>query len=123
VIQPNVEIRNYISQAIFRRPRRRVIDLLQFLSTCFSDLDYDKTAKYGGRPPEFVATALEIVCADLDWPLPSEIIASGHGLYAKWLLSQPLPSRVLPRWQALQRTIGDRLKEFGADPIARDAIA
>jgi hypothetical protein len=114
------DIDNYISQAIFRRPRRRVIDL-QFLSAYFCDLDYDKTAKYGGRPPKFVATAAEIVCADLDWPPPSEIIASGHGLYVKWLLSAPVPPRGLPRWQALQRAIGDGLKQFGADPIARDA--
>jgi hypothetical protein len=55
---------NYISQAIFRRPRRTIVDL-RTLRSVFADLDFYKTAKYARRSPDFVAQALLITCGDI----------------------------------------------------------
>jgi hypothetical protein len=49
------------------------------------------------------------------------VIFSGRGLQAKWLLDGTLPRQALPRWNACQRYLIDRLAGLGADPAAKDA--
>src|SRR5262249_459931 len=38
----------------------------------------------------------------------------------KWPFEQALPAQALPRWNALQKAIGEKLKPFGVDRAARD---
>ncbi|WP_199770402.1 helix-turn-helix domain-containing protein [Aeromonas sp. ASNIH3] len=49
------------------------------------------------------------------------LIFSGRGLQAKWLLDRPVPRQALPRWNACQKYLIDRLMPVGADVAAKDA--
>lgn len=110
----------WISQAEFRAPNRRTVNLLR-VSLCFVDLDTYKIPALAERSPEALAAALRYHCAEEGLPPPSLIIYSGRGLQAKWLLTRPLPSRAVIRWSEVQRALGQRLKPLGADAQARDA--
>jgi hypothetical protein len=60
-------------------------------------------------------------CAEEGIPPPSMLIYSGRGIQAKWLLEGTIPRQALPRWNACQRYLVDRLEHVGADPMAKDA--
>jgi hypothetical protein len=109
----------WISQAEFIRQSRRVVYLLR-LNLCFVDLDTYKTP-WKSYSPEAMASLIRGFCQDEDIPEPSLILFSGRGLQVKWLFERPLPRAALPRWNAVQRQLVERLKRFGADPSARDA--
>jgi len=109
----------WISQAEFIKPQRRLVYLLR-LSLCFVDLDTYKT-HWAGTAPEALAHRVWGYCLDDDLPVPSLILYSGRGLQVKWLLERPLPRAALPRWNAVQKVLVERLELFGADPGARDA--
>jgi hypothetical protein len=109
----------WISQAEFIHPNRRVVYLLR-LNLCFVDLDTYKTS-WKTYSPEAMANLIRGFCQDEDIPEPSLILFSGRGLQVKWLFERPLPRAALPRWNAVQRQLVDRLERFGADPSARDA--
>ena len=109
----------WISQAEFIQPQRRLVYLLR-LSLCFVDLDTYKTP-WAGTAPEALAHRVWGYCLDDDLPAPSLILYSGRGLQVKWLLERPLPRAALPRWNAVQKVLVERLERFGADPGARDA--
>src|SRR5512135_2725321 len=109
----------WISQAEFIRQSRRVVYLLR-LNLCFVDLDCYKTA-WRVYTPDAMANLLLGFCRNEDIPEPSLILFSGRGLQVKWLFKRPLPRAALPRWNAVQRHLVDRLQHFGADPAARDA--
>lgn len=111
---------NWISQGIFRRRNRRVVNL-RCISVNFADLDYYKLPELAGRSADSVVGALKLACADRGLPQPSLILDSGRGLQVKWLLDNAVPAAALPRWQAVQNEIGRKLADFGADPRARDA--
>ena len=53
-------------------------------------------------------------------PVPSVIVGSGRGLYAKWLLRPVLSRRALPYWNAVQAALAARLGRFGTDTGALD---
>jgi hypothetical protein len=112
---------NWISQGIFRRRNRRVVNL-RCISVNFADLDYYKLPELAGRSADSVVRALKLACADRGLPQPSLILDSGRGLQVKWLYANAVPAAALPRWQAVQNEIGRQLTDFGADPQARDAI-
>ena len=59
-------------------------------------------------------------CDAAQIPAPSYIIATGRGLAAVWL-HEPVPRSALPRWQAIQAGIHERMRGLGADAGARDA--
>jgi hypothetical protein len=109
----------WISQAEFIRPNRRVVYLLR-LNLCFVDLDTYKTP-WKAQQPDAMANIVRWFCQDEDIPDPSLILFSGRGLQVKWLFGRPLPRAALPRWNAVQKHLVDRLECFGADPGARDA--
>ena len=60
-------------------------------------------------------------CQQEGIPTPSLLVFSGRGIQAKWLLEGAVPRPALPRWNACQRYLVDRLKEAGADVGAKDA--
>jgi len=111
---------NWISQGIFRRRNRRVVNL-RSISVNFADLDFYKVPELAGKPAACVVRALKLACADRALPQPNLILDSGRGLQVKWLLDNAVPAAALPRWQAVQNEIGRKLADFGADPQARDA--
>lgn len=111
---------SWISQAEFARPNRRVVNLLR-LGLLFADLDTYRQPWAVGRNPDQLAASVLYHCAQEGIPPPSILVFSGRGLQAKWLLTHALPRAALPRWNACQRHLVERLAGIGADPAARDA--
>lgn len=110
----------WISQAEFFRPNRRVVNLAR-LGLLFADLDTYRMDWALGRTPESLADSVLYHCHQEGIPTPSMLIFSGRGIQAKWLLEGTLPRAALPRWNACQRYLIDRLKPAGADVGAKDA--
>lgn len=109
----------YLSQAEFLRPNRRVVNLKQ-LSLAFLDLDVYRS-EYQYHTPDQVCGLLLEFCDSNQIPIPSVLMSSGRGLYAKWFLSTPIPPQALPRWSSLQKHLAATLAPFGADKGALDA--
>lgn len=118
VLDKNVD--TWISQAEFIRPNRRVVNLLR-LGLLFADLDTYRVPALASRKPDELAASVLFLCAEAGLPAPSILIYSGRGIQAKWLLEGTLPRQALPRWNACQRYLVDRLAHVGADPMAKDA--
>ena len=109
----------YISQGEFKRPNRRTVNLLR-MGVCWADLDYYNVMREFSTPQHMCSAFLQH-CVDIGLPLPSILIDSGKGAYAKWILDRPIPHQALPRWNAVQRLLLERIEEFGADRNASDA--
>lgn len=114
------KIDTWISQAEFIRPNRRVVNLLR-LGLLFADLDTYRVPALASRKPDELAASVLFLCADTGLPAPSILIYSGRGIQAKWLLEGTIPRQALPRWNACQRYLVDRLTHVGADPMAKNA--
>lgn len=110
----------WISQAEFICPNRRVVNLAR-IGLLFVDLDTYRMDWAAGRSPEQLADSVLYYCHQEGIPTPSLLIFSGRGIQAKWLLEGTLPRAALPRWNACQRYLVDRLKPAGADVGAKDA--
>ena len=110
----------WMSQAEFIRPNRRVVNLSR-LGLLFADLDTYRVPALAGRTPDQLAASVLYFCDDAGVPPPSVLIYSGRGIQAKWLLDGTIPRQALPRWNACQRHLVDRLAHVGADPMAKDA--
>jgi DNA-binding CsgD family transcriptional regulator len=87
----------------------------------FADLDTYREPWATGRTPEQLAASVLYYCAQEGIPTPSMLIFSGRGIQAKWLLDGVIPRAALPRWNACQRYLVDRLLPLGADRQAKDA--
>lgn len=110
----------WMTQAEFMRPNRRVVNLLR-IGLLFADIDTYRQPWAAGRTPEQLAAAILYHCAQEGIPTPSLLVYSGRGVQAKWLLDGTIPRQALPRWNACQRYLIDRLAGVGADPQAKDA--
>jgi len=110
----------WLSQAEFIKPNRRVVNLAR-IGLLFADLDTYREPWAQGRSPEQQTEVLLYHCDTEGLPRPSLVIFSGRGLQAKWLLDGTVPRAALPRWNACQRYLIDRLAGLGADPAAKDA--
>ena len=110
----------WISQAEFMAPNRRVVNLAR-VGLLFADLDTYRMPWAVGRSPDSLAESALYLCLEQGVPPPSIMVFSGRGLQAKWLLTRPIPRQALPRWNACQRHLIDRLKVVGADVAAKDA--
>lgn len=111
---------SWLTQAEFTRPNRRVVNLAR-IGLIFADLDTYREDWALGRSPEALADAVIHYCDEEGIPRPSLMVSSGRGIQAKWLLTHVLPRGALPRWNAVQRHLVDRLRFLGADPLAKDA--
>lgn len=110
----------WLTQAEFIRPNRRVVNLAR-VGLLFADLDTYRTPWATGRTPEQLAASVLYFCAQEGIPTPSMLIFSGRGIQAKWLLDGTIPRQALPRWNACQKYLIDRLLPVGADVAAKDA--
>ena len=113
---------SWISQAQFFTPLRRILNV-KSLSLSFLDIDYYKgNFEWAvGRAPEQVAEAFMALCDAEGIPRPSLIVHSGRGIQPKWLYDSPLPRPALPRWNAVEKHLIERLKPYGVDTCVRDA--
>lgn len=118
IVDPTLD--TWLSQAEFIKPNRRVVNLAR-IGLLFVDLDTYRKPWAEGRSPDELANAVLYFCAQDGIPLPSLLVFSGRGLQAKWLLDGTIPRRALPRWNACQAHLVDRLSELGADVAAKDA--
>jgi len=110
----------WMSQAEFMRPNRRVVNLAR-IGLLFADLDTYRIPALAGRNPDQLVASILYFCGDAGLPMPSLLIHSGRGIQAKWLLEGTIPRQALPRWNACQRYLVDRLAHVGADSMAKDA--
>jgi hypothetical protein len=110
----------WISQGEFWKPNRRAVNLWR-MPVAYADLDVHKMPGLQSMSTEAQVSSLLMCCDDRGIPQPSLVVFSGRGLQAKWLFSEPVPRKALPRWSAVQRTINQQLQDFGADPKALDA--
>lgn len=106
----------YISQASFVT-RRRGNASVGSLAGSFVDLD---CYKLGILPDEATVQALLTQASSFGLPLPSYVMSSGRGLYAKWIFDQPVGGALIPHWGRLQEVLGHVFLAFGADANARD---
>ncbi len=111
---------SWLTQAEFIRPSRRVVNLAR-IGLLFADLDTYRESWAIGRTPEQLAAAVLYHCMQEGIPTPSLLVYSGRGIQAKWLLDGTIPRQALPRWNACQRYLIDRMAVMGADPQAKDA--
>ena len=111
---------SWLTQAEFIRPNRRVVNLAR-VGLLFADLDTYNMPWAQGRTPEQLTNSVLYLCHDQGLPTPSLLVFSGRGIQAKWLLETPVPRQALPRWNACQRYLVERLADVGADPAAKDA--
>jgi len=111
----------FISQAEFSRPDRQKVHLWS-LGGCWVDIDL-KSPAHDAKTLDRWRNAALFHCHDLGIPEPTLVIWSGHGLHVKWSFVSPLPSAALPRWNAVQRHLHDKMQSVGlpSDPKAIDA--
>lgn len=115
----------YISQAFFKQPNRRSINIFG-LTHCWVDLDYYKCQgwladfiKNTGADAHQVASLVLDRCCDLGIP-PTSIQSSGRGLYVKWGFSDLVGPAGAARVRALNRQLVRLFSDFGSDPAAAD---
>ncbi|WP_230971294.1 hypothetical protein [Nitrogeniibacter aestuarii] len=113
------DLDTWISQAQFRKPNRRAVNVWR-MPVAFVDIDTYKIPALQGLSVSMLLARLLMTCDDAGVPEPSLVVWSGRGLQAKWVFESPVPSRALPRWQALQNELCRRLAPIGADLMARD---
>ena len=108
----------YLSQNGFDG-KRRDLEQVSALTTCFADLDVYNIAALSGLT---VDDLLDRMQAAHPWlPLPTMIVSSGRGFYVNWILRSPLAHDRLPRWQAVNDALIAALSDVGADAHAKDA--
>ncbi|HEK8872917.1 TPA: DNA-binding response regulator [Clostridioides difficile] len=103
----------YISHNTFYKPQRRIENIKE-LNAIFIDIDCYNTNYTKEAVRYFIEKDLNGII-----PNPTMLVDSGRGLYYVLKL-EPVPSKALPLWYAIQRYIYNQLKEFGADAKALD---
>ena len=109
----------YITPNSFFIPKRK-IENIRKLNALYIDIDYYNIENLKGYDHERVLAILENDYFGQDVPEPSFVIFTGHGLAVYWLL-EPVPIKVLPLWNAVQKHFLDKLKEMGADSKSIDS--
>ena len=116
-VDPTID--TYITQATFRKPNRRAVNLRN-VGVLFTDLDTYKSEGLRGKTPEQQAALLLIFCGEEGIPTPSLILFSGRGLQPKWLLDEALGPANLPEWNRAQLALVKILEPFAADMLSKD---
>lgn len=108
----------YFSQASFFTAKSRRISAVAELGCAFVDID---CYKLGIEPDERMAQHLVDRASQMGLPQPTYIVASGRGLYVKWLFNEQLAAAQLSRWQGLQSVLIPVYRSLGSDAGVRDA--
>lgn len=109
----------YMTPNSFFMPKRK-IENIRKLNSLYIDIDYYNIESLKTYDHERVLAILENDYFGQDVPEPSFAIFTGHGLAVYWLI-EPVPIKVLPLWNAVQRHFLDKLKNMGADSKSIDS--
>ena len=109
----------YITPNSFFIPKRK-IENIRKLNALYIDIDYYNIENLKTYDHERVLAILENDYFGQDVPEPSFVIFTGHGLAAYWLI-EPVPIKVLPLWNAIQKHFLDKLKNMGGDSKSIDS--
>lgn len=110
----------YMSPNSYFIPKRK-IENIRHLNALYVDIDYYNVSKLRHLDHEYIIGMIENnYFKDKLIPLPSFIIFTGRGLAIYWLI-EPVPSRVLPLWNAVQRHFLSTLSALGSDAKSIDS--
>lgn len=110
----------YMSPNSFFIPNRR-IENIRKLNALYLDLDYYKIKELKNLDHQYIIGMIENnYFKDGLVPEPSFIIFTGRGLAVYWLI-EPVPSGVLPLWNAVQRHFLSTLSALGSDAKSIDS--
>lgn len=109
----------YMTPNSFFMPKRK-IENIRKLNALYIDIDYYNIENLKTYDHERVLAILENDYFGQDVPEPSFAIFTGHGLAVYWLI-EPVPIKVLPLWNAVQKHFLNKLKNMGADSKSIDS--
>lgn len=105
----------FLSQSEFNAKFRRAVTFLR-TETVYQDFDIYKINRFDGMTPEKAVDEVLDYCTGNYIPWPSLFLFSGGGLYAKWLLDEPIPRARLGEWELVEKTLQAKMLSIGADP-------
>ncbi len=108
----------YMTPNSFFMPKRK-IENIRKLNALYIDIDYYNIEKLKSYDHERILAILENDYFGQDVPEPSFVIYTGRGLAVYWLI-EPVPIKVLPLWNSIQKFFVDKLKDMGADSKSID---
>lgn len=108
----------YMTPNSFFMPKRK-IENIRKLNALYIDIDYYNIEKLKSYDHERILAILENDYFGQDVPEPSFVIYTGRGLAIYWLI-EPVPIKVLPLWNSIQKFFVDKLKDMGADSKSID---
>lgn len=91
----------------------RITRLLKSLRACYVDIDLKREATRID-----LDIALELLRENA-MPTPNLAVFSGRGLHLYWIMTHTSP-KALPVWQATENALVSLLRDYGADPKAKD---
>ncbi len=109
----------YMTPNSFFMPKRK-IENIRKLNALYIDIDYYNIENLKTYDHERVLAVLENDYFGQDVPEPSFAIFTGRGLSVYWLI-EPVPIKVLPLWNAIQKHFLGKLKDMGADSKSIDS--
>ncbi|MCS6131088.1 helix-turn-helix domain-containing protein [Clostridium botulinum] len=109
----------YMTPNSFFMPRRKVENIRK-LNALYIDIDYYNIENLKTYDHKKVLAILENDYFGEDIPEPSFAIFTGRGLAVYWLI-EPVPIKVLPLWNAIQKHFLEKLKIMGADSKSIDS--
>ena len=108
----------YMTPNSFFMPKRK-IENIRKLNALYIDIDYYNIENLKTYDHERILAILENDYFGQDVPEPSFVIYTGRGLAVYWLI-EPVPIKVLPLWNSIQKFFVDKLKDMGADSKSID---
>ena len=109
----------YVSQSGFTPYGRRTVNAVTALPCAWVDLDYYNLPRLRHLN---VRELTERILNDHPWlPDPTLVAHSGRGAYLIWLFDTHLERGRLHQWQFVMDNLVEFLRDYGADPMAKDA--
>ncbi len=115
-----IECDSFVTQNRFLTSIRRTSNVAD-LGACFADIDFHHTYQYEQLAPDKVYSDIQFTLEEAGIPEPSFAIFTGRGLCLVWLLQDGITAEKLGLWSNIQNLIYDALRDYGSDPMARDA--
>jgi uncharacterized membrane protein len=109
----------YMTPNSFFMPKRK-IENIRKLNALYIDIDYYNIENLKTYDHERILAILENDYFGQEVPEPSFAIFTGRGLAVYWLI-EPVPIKVLPLWNAIQKHFLCKLKNMGADSKSIDS--